>query len=116
MIDMIPSEARNAVYSIIPTIISVLGIFIVPVAGILIEKFGLTAGIIAAFLVAFVGSIMISIGIHFQFQETNVKNEMLAVQPDTSATTGHRLVPDFFSFFFLNYKILGIINDFFCVK
>ncbi|MHA2073689.1 MAG: MFS transporter, partial [Candidatus Hodarchaeales archaeon] len=33
MIDMIPSETRNAVYSLIPTIISVLGIFIVPIAG-----------------------------------------------------------------------------------
>ena len=88
MIDMIPSETRNAVYSLIPTIISVLGIFIVPVAGILIEDFGLTAGIVAAFLVAFVGSIMISIGIHYQFQETKPKSEIAVVQSETSATTG----------------------------
>jgi hypothetical protein len=88
MIDMIPSETRNAVYSLIPTIISVLGIFIIPIAGILIEDFGLTAGITAAFLVAFVGSIMISIGIHFQFQETKAKTEIAVVQPETSATTG----------------------------
>ena len=88
MIDMVPSESRNAVYSLIPTIVSVLGVFLLPIAGVLIENYGLTAGIASAFLVGLAGAIMISLGIHFQFQEAKIITEMTPQPSETTITTG----------------------------
>ncbi|MHA1444382.1 MAG: MFS transporter [Candidatus Hodarchaeales archaeon] len=65
LIDLVPSENRNAVYSLTPTIISVIGIFILPVAGFLIEDWGLVAGIGTAFVVAFIGAVLIFLGIYY---------------------------------------------------
>ncbi len=65
LIDLIPSENRNAVYSLTPTIISVIGIFILPVAGVLVEDWGSVAGIGTAFVVAFIGAILIFLGIYY---------------------------------------------------
>jgi len=65
LIDLVPSENRNAVYSLTPTIISVIGIFILPVAGYLVEDWGLIAGIGTAFVVAFIGAILIFLGIYY---------------------------------------------------
>ncbi len=65
LIDLVPSENRNAVYSLTPTIISVIGIFILPVAGYLVEDWGLVAGILTAFVVAFIGAILIFLGIYY---------------------------------------------------
>lgn len=65
LIDLVPSENRNAVYSLTPTIISVLGIFLLPIAGVLVEDFGLVAGIGTAFTVAFIGSILIFLSIYY---------------------------------------------------
>lgn len=87
MIDMVPSESRNAVYSLIPTIVSILGIFLLPIAGILIENYGITAGIASAFLVGLAGAIMISLGIHFQFQEAKVITEITPQQSEATTTT-----------------------------
>ena len=64
MLDLVPSKNRNAVYSLTPTIISLFGIFLLPVSSYLIEQINLTAGIFTAFLVALVGAFFISFGIH----------------------------------------------------
>ncbi len=65
MLDLVPSKNRNAVYSLIPTIISLFGIFLLPISSYMIEQINLTAGIFLAFLVALVGASFIALGIHF---------------------------------------------------
>ena len=66
MIDFVPSEFRNSVYSLMPTIFSLIGIPVVPFAGIIIESHGLAAGILTAGIVCFVGSILISLGLYLR--------------------------------------------------
>ncbi|MHA2203501.1 MAG: MFS transporter [Candidatus Hodarchaeales archaeon] len=68
MIDFVPSENRNSIYSLMPTIFSLIGIPVVPLAGIIIEKFGLAAGIFSASIVCVIGSILISLGVHFIYK------------------------------------------------
>jgi len=55
MIDIIPSEHRNAVYSLIPTLISLFGIPLILIAGFCTESFGLPGGIVIAFVVSITG-------------------------------------------------------------
>ncbi len=68
MIDLVPSENRNSVYSLMPTIFSLIGIPVVPLAGIIIEKFGLSAGIFSASIVCIIGSLLISFSVHFIYK------------------------------------------------
>ncbi|MFX0065400.1 MAG: MFS transporter [Candidatus Hermodarchaeota archaeon] len=65
MLDLVPSEVRNSVYSLIPTLVSILGIFILPIAGLLIEIYGLIAGIMAALFVGIVSVVFITLGVYF---------------------------------------------------
>ncbi len=62
-LDLVPSENRNAVYSLLPSIISIFGIPILPIAGELIELFGLYAGLLLAGVVCTVGFILLAIGV-----------------------------------------------------
>ncbi|UCG04152.1 MAG: MFS transporter [Candidatus Heimdallarchaeota archaeon] len=68
MIDLVPSDYRNSVYSLMPTIFSLIGIPVVPLAGIIIEKFGLASGIFTASIVCVIGSVLISFGVHFIYK------------------------------------------------
>ncbi|MFX0124151.1 MAG: MFS transporter [Candidatus Hodarchaeota archaeon] len=68
MIDLVPSENRNSVYSLMPTVFSLIGIPVVPLAGIIIERFGLAAGIFTASIVCAIGSTLISFGVHFIYK------------------------------------------------
>ncbi|MHA2364795.1 MAG: hypothetical protein ACXAC7_12645, partial [Candidatus Hodarchaeales archaeon] len=86
MVDIVPSENRNAVYSLIPSIVAVLGIFLLPIAGILIESYGLRAGIAAAFMVGLIATIMITIGMFFYKYDTKDKVETLSIQSEGSIT------------------------------
>ncbi|UCG00781.1 MAG: MFS transporter [Candidatus Heimdallarchaeota archaeon] len=88
MVDLVPSEHRNAVYSLIPTIISILGIFLLPIAGVLIESYGLPAGITAAFIVGVTSAIMITIGMFFYMNAAKEKLESMGIQVTIPATTG----------------------------
>ena len=72
MIDLVPSEFRNSVYSLIPTIFSLIGILVVPLAGIIIEDFGFAAGILTAGIVCVIGSLLISFGVHLIYK-TKIK-------------------------------------------
>ncbi|MFW9996870.1 MAG: MFS transporter [Candidatus Odinarchaeota archaeon] len=80
IIDMVNSENRNAVYSLIPSIVSILGIFLLPISGILIEEYSLTAGIAAALVVGLLATVMIMIGMHFYKLETSKKVDERAIQ------------------------------------
>jgi MFS family permease len=88
MLDLVPSDHRNAVYSLIPTIISILGIFLLPIAGTLIEGFGLAAGISLAFLVGIIAAVMVTLGMYFHKKSTEEKTEATVVQLAVQTTTG----------------------------
>lgn len=66
LLDLVPSENRNAVYSLIPTIISVFAIPLLPIAGTLIENFGLRAGIIVSLVLSFIGAFLIFFSLYFK--------------------------------------------------
>ncbi|MHA2247669.1 MAG: MFS transporter [Candidatus Hodarchaeales archaeon] len=66
LLDLVPSENRNAVYSLIPTIISVFAIPLLPVAGTLIEDFGLRAGIMVSLVLSFIGAFFIFLSLYFK--------------------------------------------------
>jgi len=68
LIDLVPSENRNAVYSLIPTITSSLGMLLLPIAGQMIDTFGLDAGVTVVLSVYFIGFLSITIGFKFMNQ------------------------------------------------
>ena len=86
MIDLVPPQNRNAVYSLIPTIISVFGIFLLPIAGVLIEEFNITAGVMTAFCVGLIGAVLITIGVYFHRIDTRDQIESEVVQLRVAAT------------------------------
>ncbi|MHA2252581.1 MAG: hypothetical protein ACXAD7_19610, partial [Candidatus Kariarchaeaceae archaeon] len=79
MLDFVPSENRNAIYSLIPTLVSLIAIPILPLAGILVERYNIVAGVYVAFSVAIVGSVLTMIGLYFINQEHRViKKEVIS--------------------------------------
>ncbi|MHA1966816.1 MAG: MFS transporter [Candidatus Hodarchaeales archaeon] len=66
MIDLVPSENRNAVYSLIPSLFSLMGIPLLPITGFLIENYGLNVGIIIPFTTGFLGSLLLLFSFHFK--------------------------------------------------
>lgn len=79
MVDLVPSEHRNAIYSLIPTIISSFGIFLLPISGVLIESYGLPAGITAAFVVGLTSAIMITLGMVFYNAKMKLESTKVGV-------------------------------------
>ncbi|MHA1984867.1 MAG: MFS transporter [Candidatus Hodarchaeales archaeon] len=65
-LDLIPSKHRNSVYSLMPTLVALMGIIILPIAGFLIEEFGLIAGILSSLLMAIAGTILTTLSFHYQ--------------------------------------------------
>ncbi|MHA1940241.1 MAG: MFS transporter [Candidatus Hodarchaeales archaeon] len=65
MLDLVPSKNRNAVYSLIPTIISLFGMVLLPISSYMIEQMNITIGIFTAFLVALLGAFLIMLGTRF---------------------------------------------------
>ncbi|MHA2305130.1 MAG: hypothetical protein ACXACU_07025, partial [Candidatus Hodarchaeales archaeon] len=59
MIELIPSEHRNAIYSLIPTIVALIGFPLIPITGRMIDLFNLNAGIVVALTVNFIGALCI---------------------------------------------------------
>ena len=64
LLDLIPSKNRNAIYSLMPSIVSFLGIFVLPFAGSAVENFGLHIGILMAGLIC-VFSLFLLLQSHF---------------------------------------------------
>ncbi|MFW9991730.1 MAG: hypothetical protein ACFFD4_06695 [Candidatus Odinarchaeota archaeon] len=92
MADLIPSDCRNAVYSLIPTIVAVFGILLLPVTGLLIESFGISAGLILELFVGLISLIFIYLGIYYmERSEETEKEEIDVLQkeevPFTSSTS-----------------------------
>ncbi len=57
MIDLIPTESRNSIYSLQPTIAAIIGIILLPITGYLVQNYGITAGIGVAALPGFIAII-----------------------------------------------------------
>ncbi|MFX1283164.1 MAG: MFS transporter [Promethearchaeota archaeon] len=68
MLDLVPSENRNSVYSLMPTVFSLIGIPVIPFAGIIIESYGLAGGIFTAGIVCIIGSLLLSLSLHFKYK------------------------------------------------
>ncbi|MHA2226919.1 MAG: MFS transporter [Candidatus Hodarchaeales archaeon] len=83
-IDLVPKANRNAVYSLIPTIIAIFGIFLLPFGGMIIETSGLIAGMVVSFILSVLASIMIFIGVYFYQKDLTLESSRLSVsQPST---------------------------------
>ena len=63
IIDLVPSEVRNSIYSLIPTLISIFSIPLLQIAGLLIDQSGLTAGITFVFGICITGSCILYISL-----------------------------------------------------
>jgi MFS family permease len=59
LIEIIDSEYRNAIYSLIPSIISILGFILFPLVGYIIEKSNLQEGIFVILVITFVGTFLV---------------------------------------------------------
>jgi hypothetical protein len=70
MVDLVPSENRNAVYSLIPSLVSILGIPLLPITGSIIKQWGLNVGIIIPFFAGLLGSLFILISFYFKPKKT----------------------------------------------
>jgi ATP/ADP translocase len=64
LLDLVPSENRNSVYSLIPSLVSIFAIPILPIAGKLIEEYGIVAGVIVPLIISLLGSLFVFIS-HF---------------------------------------------------
>ncbi|MFX0014463.1 MAG: MFS transporter [Promethearchaeota archaeon] len=85
LIDMIPPENRNAVYSLIPSLISIFGVFLLPISGVFIEKSGIIIGVATAFGVGIAGAILIYFGIYYYKSNLQYKAKSKTVQPSSVA-------------------------------
>ncbi|MFX0184746.1 MAG: MFS transporter [Candidatus Hodarchaeota archaeon] len=63
IIDLVPSEVRNSVYSLIPTLISIFSIPLLPIAGLMVDHSGMIAGVAFAFGICITGSIILFISL-----------------------------------------------------
>jgi len=70
MVDLVPSENRNSVYSLIPSLVSILGIPLLPITGSLIKNWGLNVGIIVPFLVGLLGTLFMILSFYFRPKKT----------------------------------------------
>ncbi|MHA2277868.1 MAG: MFS transporter, partial [Candidatus Kariarchaeaceae archaeon] len=74
LVDLVPSDHRNAVYSLIPTLISIFGIPFIALAGHLIETsdFALRAGMLVAFSLSLLGSVCVFLSFKFKSEKSAV--------------------------------------------
>ena len=58
-LEFIPNEIRNSIYSLIPTLVAIMGIPLLPIVGLITEYFGLISGIFTTLLIALMSSLFI---------------------------------------------------------
>ncbi len=78
LLDLVPSENRNAVYSLTPSIVSFIGIPVLPIAGAAVESWGLPLGIGIAGIICIISLILISYSLHLKIssKSTQLKEEL----------------------------------------
>jgi MFS family permease len=72
LIDLVPSENRNSIYSLMPSIVSFMGIFVLPVAGAAVESYGLSIGITIAGIISLISLFPIYYGLRSKKEENAV--------------------------------------------
>ncbi|MHA2249229.1 MAG: MFS transporter [Candidatus Kariarchaeaceae archaeon] len=72
MLDLVPSDNRNGVYSLTPTITNLVAIPLLPIIGKLVENSGLIMGVIITMSTAIFAFILILVSIHFMRKQTDV--------------------------------------------
>ncbi|MFX0087613.1 MAG: hypothetical protein ACFFAU_18330, partial [Candidatus Hodarchaeota archaeon] len=77
MVDLVPSSSRNAVYSLIPTFVALFGVPLLPIAGELIEIYGLQAGVTLALIISLFGSIFVYVSLFFRKNVEAVDKEKI---------------------------------------
>jgi MFS family permease len=76
-LDVIPDENRNAVYSLIPTLIMIVSIFAVPIGGVLIEILGQETAILILALNGLFGSSITAFAIYRHKVEKEISTEAI---------------------------------------
>jgi MFS family permease len=84
LLDLVPSENRNAIYSLLPSIVSLLGIPVLPLAGAAVEAYGLSVGISLMMIVCAVGYLFIKLGM----KKPNVQKSTIENSLTTSSAIG----------------------------
>ncbi|UCG02813.1 MAG: MFS transporter [Candidatus Heimdallarchaeota archaeon] len=87
MVDLVPSENRNAVYSLLPTITSLLSMLLLPIVGQMIDIFGLVAGVVVVGSVFSAGFLFITIGTYLMKLGTKIislDSKMMVEKPEQS--------------------------------
>ncbi|MHA2250224.1 MAG: MFS transporter [Candidatus Kariarchaeaceae archaeon] len=72
MLDLIPSEFRNSIYSLIPTISGVIGVIFLPIIGGVIESMGMFYGVAIELMFGLVGSILIFVAFYYSQVEDDL--------------------------------------------
>ncbi|MFX0185723.1 MAG: MFS transporter [Candidatus Hodarchaeota archaeon] len=86
MVDLVPSNYRNSVYSLIPTIASIFCIPLLPIVGQLIDQYGLTAGVIIAFGLYIITVLFITAALKFR------KSSLQEIHKDKLTKTEIRVI------------------------
>ena len=76
MLDLIPSEHRNAIYSLIPTMVALIGFPLIPLTGTMIDLFNLNAGMLIALIINFIGVVCI----FYSFRGKKLGNSNLSLK------------------------------------
>jgi hypothetical protein len=76
LLDLIPSENRNSVYSLMPSIVSILGIPLLPIAGAAVDTYGLYLGILIAGIVCAVGFVFFVTSSYFKNPKNKLENQL----------------------------------------
>ncbi|OLS28404.1 MAG: hypothetical protein HeimC2_07500 [Candidatus Heimdallarchaeota archaeon LC_2] len=79
MLNLIPSENRNSVYSIRPTISNLFVIPLLPIVGSIIDISGLIYGVLISMAICLIGSILIfaSLSLNNPNREISVKVDVI---------------------------------------
>jgi hypothetical protein len=75
MVDLVPSNNRNAVYSLISTFVAFFGVPLLPLTGKLIKNYGIQAGVTVALIISILGSIFIYVSLYYRKTVETVDKE-----------------------------------------
>ncbi|MFX1508041.1 MAG: hypothetical protein ACFFDC_18305, partial [Promethearchaeota archaeon] len=91
LVDFVPSDYRNSIYSLIPTITALFGIPLLPIAGQIIDSFGLIAGMAVILTVFSTGFMFIATATRFMRSGSEVDSleGQIAIKASKKAEVAH---------------------------
>jgi MFS family permease len=83
VLDLVPSNIRNSIYSLIPTIVNLMAIPFLMILGTLIETYSLTLGLLLVLFFALFATLFLFIAFHFMQKQTSEleKSKLDTIQP-----------------------------------